>query len=211
MRVSKPWLAVTCVLVLFIWGNSLVPGGSSGSLSLAVADLIRSALESLHLPGAWVTNFVVRKTAHFTEYAVLGICASQAVYAGRGAPRCAFAALALFLVAVPTIDETIQLFVDGRVGQVADVLLDCCGAATGVALAYLVVSHLHRVPPADGDTADAPGDLDAADGLDVPGNPDTSGQFDAPGQSKASGGFDASEQHDVPGDSDAQDGSTRIS
>ncbi len=142
MRVSKPWLSATCVLVLIIWGNSLVPGSGSGSLSLAVTELIRSLLEALSLPSAWVTNFLVRKTAHFTEYALLGICASQAVYAGRGATRGALSALALFLVAVPAIDETIQLFVDGRLGQVTDVLLDCCGAAAGVALAYLVVSRM---------------------------------------------------------------------
>ena len=116
---SKRWLALTVIIICLIWGNSLVPASGSNGLSLSVLDAVRDALASLGLPVGWVTNFVVRKTAHFCEY------------------------LALVLVLVPSIDETIQLFVPGRSGQVTDVLLDCCGAATGVALSYLV-SHLVR-------------------------------------------------------------------
>jgi VanZ family protein len=45
--------------------------------------------------------------------------------------------VALTVVAVPSVDETIQLFVDGRSGQVTDVLIDCAGACTGVLLTWL--------------------------------------------------------------------------
>ena len=37
-----------------------------------------------------------------------------------------------------SLDEVIQLFVPGRCGQVADVLLDCMGAITGVAASSFV-------------------------------------------------------------------------
>lgn len=138
MRISKPWLVATIIMVCLIWGNSLVPGTGSGSLSLSVMGAVRSALDALSLPSAWVTNFLVRKTAHFTEYAVLGILATNALDPGHTRERIRVAAICLLLVLVPSIDETIQLFIDGRSGQVADVLLDCCGAATGAALAYLL-------------------------------------------------------------------------
>ena len=39
-----------------------------------------------------------------------------------------------------SIDETIQLFVPGRAGMITDVMIDCCGAATGVVLRYLLRS-----------------------------------------------------------------------
>lgn len=57
-----------------------------------------------------MTNFVVRKCAHFTEYMVLGILATHAFdFEGRRT----FDVLlptAVFLLLIPSIDETIQLF-----------------------------------------------------------------------------------------------------
>ncbi len=138
LSVSVPWLVATVVMIAFIWCNSLVPGSSSGSLSLAVVDAVRGALGALGLPNDWVTNFLVRKTAHFTEYAVLGVLASNALRPDDNHSRAAWVALVILLVAVPSLDETIQLFVDGRSGQASDVLLDCCGAATGALLRHLL-------------------------------------------------------------------------
>lgn len=40
----------------------------------------------------------------------------------------------LLCAAVAAVDETIQLFVSGRSGQLSDVLLDSCGALTGILL-----------------------------------------------------------------------------
>ncbi len=143
MRVSKPWLIAALVMVAFIWSNSLVPGSGSSSLSLAVTDALRSFVGSLGLPTAWITNFLVRKAAHFTEYLVLGVLATRAFDPGYRGARAALVPLAIFLVLAPSIDETIQLFVADRSGQVTDVMLDCCGAATGVALSYML-SRLAR-------------------------------------------------------------------
>ena len=137
--VSLGWLVLALAMVALIWGNSLVPGDGSSGISLTVMEAVRDALAALGLPFEWVTNFLVRKTAHFTEYAVLGILVSQAFDPARTLPRGALAATAIMLVLVPSIDETIQLFVPGRSGQVTDVLLDCCGAATGVLLRSLAV------------------------------------------------------------------------
>ena len=117
-------------MVLFIWCNSLVPGTPSGTLSLGVADALRAALDVFGIPSAWVTNFVVRKAAHVTEYAVLGVLVAQALDLRRGADVRVVAAACIALLLVPSVDETIQLFVPGRSGQLSDVLLDCCGAAT---------------------------------------------------------------------------------
>ncbi len=73
VKINRKWAVVTCLMALLIWGNSLVPGSGSGSLSLTVMEAIRDFLHGVGLPYAWVTNFVVRKCAHFTEYMVLGI------------------------------------------------------------------------------------------------------------------------------------------
>ena len=96
-------------------------------------------LKAVGLPYAWVTNFLVRKTAHFTEYMVLGVLVAQAFDPEREVNRSSLVATALACVLVPSIDETIQFFVSGRSGQVTDVLLDCCGAALGIVLRSLAV------------------------------------------------------------------------
>lgn len=67
-------------------GNSLIPGSGSGSLSLTVMEAVRGFLHGVGLPYEWVTNFVVRKCAHFTEYMVLGILATHAFDFEAGAP-----------------------------------------------------------------------------------------------------------------------------
>ena len=130
VKINRKWAVVTCLMALLIWGNSLVPGSGSGSLSL----------HGVGLPYEWVTNFVVRKCAHFSEYMVLGILATHAFdFEGRRT----FDVLlptAVFLLLIPSIDETIQLFVPGRAGMITDVMIDCCGAATGVVLRYLLRS-----------------------------------------------------------------------
>jgi len=145
-RISRPWLVAFVAMVCFIWGNSLVPGGESGALSAMVVQLARDALAALGLPNDWVTNFLVRKTAHFSEYLALALIAMQAFAPHRAPVRAARIALtALLLVAVPCVDETIQLFVPGRAGLPTDVLIDCTGAVTGAALTVLV-SRLRRAP-----------------------------------------------------------------
>ena len=148
-----PWLIAAVAMVALIWGNSLVPGEGSSSVSMAVVDAVRAVLDGCGIPSAWVTNFLVRKTAHFTEYAILGILTAQALDHDGRASQARLLAVAALLVLVPSIDEGIQLFVSGRSGQVSDVLLDCCGAATGAVMRHLVRFGFRRggVPDGGGD------------------------------------------------------------
>ena len=92
------------------------------------------------LPYEWVPNFVIRKCAHFTEYMVLGILATHAFDIGGRRTFDVLLPTAVFLLLIPSIDETIQLFVPGRAGMITDVMIDCCGAMTGVVLRYLLRS-----------------------------------------------------------------------
>jgi VanZ family protein len=150
-RVSVGWLLVMIGIIALAWGNSLVPGTGSGEISGAVLEAARSALAALGLPADWLTNFIVRKTAHFTEYFCLGVSAMLAMHPYRmgDAPRsrrvARALACALVLVCVPSIDESIQRFISvGRTGQVRDVLLDCSGALCGSLLALAIGARRAR-------------------------------------------------------------------
>ncbi len=74
----------------------------------------------------------VRKSAHASEYCVLGVLAFFVFYDNKKERRSFYIkALTLsFLYAVT--DEIHQLFVSGRSGQFSDVLIDTAGAALGL-------------------------------------------------------------------------------
>ena len=135
------WSVVLVAWILIIWGNSLMPGEGSGSLSLGVVEWIQGGLMRLGLPYAWVTNFLIRKCAHFSEYALLGILSCLAFKTDWKNRNVALALQVLLLVSVPCIDETIQLFVPGRCGALMDVMIDLSGALTG----FVLVQVLKRV------------------------------------------------------------------
>ena len=92
-----------------------------------------------------MTDHVLRKCAHFAEYAVLGALTAAALRTSAhfSWPRALlpgpFAALC---------DETIQLFVPGRSGRIADVWLDTAGYLTGALLTLLIFRLCRKRPEA---------------------------------------------------------------
>ena len=121
-------LTILVALTLaFIWGNSLMPGAISGAISdwfgAVLSHIFGGQVDTVHGHG------VLRKLAHGTEYLVLGVELCLWLI-----PEQPWTALALSGVLAALTDETIQLFVPGRSGQIADVALDCCGVACGMAL-----------------------------------------------------------------------------
>ena len=77
---------------------------------------------------------ILRKAAHFTEYALLAALWWRALRT-RMADSAALAAAFAIAVGYSITDEIHQTFVDGRTGSPVDVLIDTAGAATAVALA----------------------------------------------------------------------------
>ena len=119
---------ILCALwVCFIWGNSLQPASVSGAHSGAATDLLARWLP-------WLTDHIVRKSAHFAEYAVLGALLAWVFYPLPGGVRPRLPLILLLGMSVPLADESIQLFVPGRSGRVQDVLLDLSGVLCALAL-----------------------------------------------------------------------------
>lgn len=130
------FLLLSLGIIAFIFTRSLQPGTESEQESGFFVWL----LQLMGLGGSdtgWL-EYLVRKTAHFVEYACLGgvlACFWRAVLLRYG-----WAGLlaGITAAAVASVDETIQLSVPGRTGQFSDVLLDTAGAVTGVAMVLLV-------------------------------------------------------------------------
>lgn len=123
------WLLVFA-WVLFIWSRSLFPGPESTAQSAAVVDILRPAFEALGVTDTNLMSFLVRKAAHFLEYALLGALLGSTSEEVRPGWRQVVPG-----VIAPSADETLQRFVPGRSGQLSDVALDCAGAAFGMLVA----------------------------------------------------------------------------
>ena len=113
----KIFLALTVLWLCVIWGHSMMPAENSGNESNFLSEWLMQ-----YLP--WMNDFVIRKVAHFVEYAVLGGLLFGA-FPQRGRIAVIESVFAGFLAAF--LDETIQLFSPGRSGQISDVWLDLAG------------------------------------------------------------------------------------
>ncbi len=80
-------------------------------------------------------QFFIRKGAHMSEYAVLGVLALAHMLAWRLAKKKAFPAAWALAAAYAVTDEIHQLFVPGRAGMAVDVCIDAMGALAGLAAA----------------------------------------------------------------------------
>ncbi len=85
--------------------------------------------------------FIVRKTAHFTEYTILGIllCTEFSTYLYGLFKRLTIPAMTGLSVAF--IDETIQLFVEGRSGEIRDMWIDFGGVLLGTLITLAIVNN----------------------------------------------------------------------
>lgn len=86
-----------------------------------------------------MANFVVRKTAHFTEYFILYIFVYNVLCYNFEKEKCLWVSLIIvFLYA--SSDEIHQLFVQGRSSRIRDVLIDTSGGTLAMIIKRFFVT-----------------------------------------------------------------------
>ncbi len=154
-------MTIALVITLaFIWGNSMLDGPSSHSISDKIVDLFDKPDQEVSTPvtdgssAAKPDNKVdqdvnttdedyvdpvvkfVRKGAHGLEFLILGvICAMLFFYDSFGLQE--LKNLALMGLAVPLVDETIQIFSE-RTHSISDIWVDLGGFAAGLVIVLSV-------------------------------------------------------------------------
>ena len=127
---KRYWLIIIfSLIVCFIWGNSVLSSQLSSSISIAVGEFFASIFGT----GDGVTTvgcLSVRKMAHFTEFAALGVVASLLFKLFLKNKNVYMLILALCGVFVALMDETIQIF-SNRGSSVRDVWIDVFGYVVG--------------------------------------------------------------------------------
>ena len=136
MRKDRKKLAGALILLnlAVIWGNSLMNGTDSGNMSGGIMAWLNTFL-GLNEAGAELLHHLIRKAAHFTEFACLG--ALLAWYFRLQGENHLITFPALLSMGAGLVDETIQLFTPDRGPSLTDVWIDTSGAVTGILLLTL--------------------------------------------------------------------------
>lgn len=130
------FILLTLLWVGIIFLFSLQPADTSEQISTGLGQkLMEMFFPNMSEEGWEILHFLIRKAGHFTEFLILGIFSTLTTLQTKiRRKKCAGV---VFCVLVATMDETIQLFVDGRSGQVSDVILDSSGALVGIVIMSL--------------------------------------------------------------------------
>ena len=132
------WAIMIICNILFIWGNSLLPGSVSGAISKFVSYVVYQVI--LGRPAGGSGHGLLRKVAHFTEFACLGAFLTRFLVLLKKPHWLALGGA--FLVAC--CDETIQRFVPDRGPSFKDVLIDTSGAAVGMIILLVGYAYVNR-------------------------------------------------------------------
>ena len=130
------------VTIVFIWSNSLQSIPESQAKSIGFLNKVKPFLEIFVGTGN-VTDHLVRKLAHFTEFGTLGCELALLLALRKHINWQSVINSAFFAMTVALTDETIQIF-SGRGSQVQDVWLDFAGSCTGI-LFVIVIFGLIKV------------------------------------------------------------------
>jgi len=136
-RASHP-SALSRYLPLLTW-IAFISFASSGSFSASNTSLIVGPLLHWLFPNASpetldVVHGIVRKIAHFLEYALLGVLAARAF---RGSPKAVvrrrwLVICVALIVVYALVDEYHQSFVPSRTASIYDSFIDMAGGFTAV-------------------------------------------------------------------------------
>lgn len=133
----KILIIIGFLIHILIFTQSLLPGSVSSNQSGFIVDTLYPLVSSVGINISVNSfSFIIRKAAHFTEFFLLGLV-WYVIYSKY------FNKIKLILIVIThglltaILDESIQLFVSGRSGEIRDVLIDFSGIILAVSLMYI--------------------------------------------------------------------------
>lgn len=131
------------MLLIFLASTDL---GSAEHTSRFLIPFLRWLVPDVSLATLAAAQFFVRKSAHVTEYAILGALLLRALSSRSGRPRWHYAVMALVVAGgYAAFDEFHQTFVQSRTGSPRDVMIDISGACLGLFVWWMLARwHTHR-------------------------------------------------------------------
>lgn len=125
-------LSIVCMIIIFRFS------ADNAEESTEKSDFFVNILESLPIALRNNLSFIIRKTAHFSIYALLGFLISGIFFKKE-----IFYTLSICFLYACT-DEIHQYFVAGRSCRFQDVMIDTAGSFFGILIFILIMKLLNR-------------------------------------------------------------------
>lgn len=122
------WLLLTALWIGVIFWHSARTAEASDAESIGLLYYVQKLFP-------WMTNRLLRKCGHFGEFAVLGVLMTGTFRHLRNFILLKPVACAFF---VALCDETLQLFIPGRSGNIKDLWIDLGGVVFGALAVWLL-------------------------------------------------------------------------
>ena len=121
------------MILIFMFSHQT--GSESSGLSSQIVLWIQTYL---HIP---ISEFIVRKAAHMSEYALLTLTLIYGFYKNHYPIQkiMIYSLIGTFLYACS--DEFHQLFIPGRSGEFRDVMIDSTGGIMGIVFTTFIVKY----------------------------------------------------------------------
>ncbi|MCI8459831.1 MAG: VanZ family protein [Bacilli bacterium] len=140
-------LIVLCMLLIFSFStdNSEESSSKSDGLIVKISEIFTGRKLKENERNKYIDKYVVlvRKSAHFTIYLILGLLILSFIREFRVVDYRAVLLSVFLTFLYACSDEVHQLFVPGRSGEFLDVLLDSVGALSGCLL-YTLYYKIRR-------------------------------------------------------------------
>ncbi|MBR2661151.1 MAG: VanZ family protein [Clostridia bacterium] len=165
VRAATTLLTLALMVMIFCFSMETAEDSDkrSGVLSGGIISLLYPGYEQMDPAEQQAVydrvQHVIRKLAHFTEYMMLGFMIRLCLESWFGQRMKRSRVLTLIGFGAGTgyacTDEAHQLAIEGRSGQVTDVLVDAGGVLAGAVLGTLLIRSVNRKIPGtpDGKTA----------------------------------------------------------
>lgn len=142
-------LVVIWIITIFYFSNQQGTGSSNTSkkVSMAIVNIldIKNEMNEKQKEEIVATiEPIIRKLAHFTLYMIGGILLVGCAYAYIMEDKKAIVGASTIGVLYAISDEVHQLFVNGRSGKVADMVIDSLGIFTGIVV-YLIIAKITKI------------------------------------------------------------------
>lgn len=136
---------LTACSIAFAFIHSIMPADLSTDESQGILQMINNLFGFFGI-GVELSEEILRKIAHFTEFSIIGAMLTSCAYAfDRIKPHRFYSQVLLVGLLTAVIDETIQLSSEGRAGMVTDVLIDFGGVIFGGAVMLAVYAVYRRM------------------------------------------------------------------
>jgi len=137
------------VIMVIIFAFSAMEGDDSSNTSGFFVTTLVKIVEEVSHKGLSVDainniHLVIRKMAHFTEYAALGVSIMFAIWHFWNNHKLPLLLPEVIAAVYASTDEFHQYYVPGRYGTWTDVLIDSAGALTGILIYYFIWKKVNR-------------------------------------------------------------------